>query len=84
LRVRFEQVLMAIYRLLQNSGFDPDAIKIMTVAFEGACRELQLADRSDPFTEMVAKKVIEIAQLGERDPVRICDRALRELGVSPA
>jgi hypothetical protein len=75
---------MAIYRLLQNSAFDPDAIQIMTAAYEGACRALQLADRSDPITEMVAKKVIEIAQLGERDPVRICDRALQELGVSSA
>jgi hypothetical protein len=47
-------------------------------------RVLQLSDRQDPITEIVAKKIIEAAQAGERDPRRIRERALRELGIPPA
>ena len=71
---------MAVYRLLQNRAFEPEAILIMEAAYQGACRALSLVDRSDPLTEMVAKKIIEIAQTGERSPERIRQRALTELG----
>jgi hypothetical protein len=52
--------------------------------YEDALRVLQLSDRQDPITELVAKKIIEAAQTGERDPRRIRERALRELGIPPA
>ena len=61
---------MAIYRLLKFSAFDPEMITSMTAAYEDALRVLRLADRQDPITELVAKKIIEIAQLGESDPKR--------------
>jgi len=74
---------MAIYRLLQNSAFEPGLIQVMTTAYEDTCRVLGLADRTDPLTELVAKKIIEIAQTGERDPAALRQRALGELGVRP-
>jgi hypothetical protein len=37
-------------------------VKAMTVAYEDVLRELKLADRADPLTEMIAKKIIELAQ----------------------
>jgi hypothetical protein len=46
-------------------------------------RVLQLAHRQDPLTELVAKKIIEAADLGERDPKRLCNKALTELGINP-
>ena len=49
------------------------------MAFEDALRELKLVDRSDPLTEIVAKKMIEIADEGERDPIRLKDRTLQAL-----
>jgi hypothetical protein len=55
----------------------------MTAAYEDALRVLRLADRQDPITELVAKKVIEAAQLGERDPMRLCEKALTDLGINP-
>jgi hypothetical protein len=73
----------AIYRLLQFSAFEPEEITRMTAAYEHALRALRLADRQDPITELVAKKIIEVARLGESDPVRIQIRALEELGVTP-
>jgi hypothetical protein len=70
---------MAIYRLLKNRAFGPDEIKVLTAAYEEALRTLRLANRSDPKTEIVAKKIIELAQRGERDPVRLRECAIRSL-----
>jgi hypothetical protein len=67
---------MAIYRLLQKSAFGPEEIERMTTAYEDALRVLGLTDRADPLTEILAKKIIEIAQTGERDPAKIRDKAV--------
>jgi hypothetical protein len=72
---------MAIYRLLQEAAFSPDDVSRMTAAYETALRLLRLTDRTDPVTEIVAKKIIEVARNGERDPPRICARALKEMGI---
>ena len=74
---------MAIYRLLQEPAFGPELIGSMTTAYEDALRELGLANCSDPMTEIVAKKILEIVQTGERDPLQIRVRAIAELGVGP-
>ena len=73
---------MAIYRLLQNSAFTPEDIAPLVTAYEDCLRRLKLSDRSDPITEMVAKKIIEIAQTGIRDSAQLGRLALREIGVS--
>ena len=65
--------------MLKNRAFGPDEIKILTAAYDEALRTLRLANRSDPTTEIVAKKNIELAQRGERDPVRLRERAIRSL-----
>jgi hypothetical protein len=70
---------MAIYRLLKNRAFGPDEIKVLTTAYEDALRALRLTNRSDPATELIAKKIIELAQRGERDPVRLRERAIQGL-----
>jgi hypothetical protein len=56
---------MAIYRLLKFFAFDPEEITCMTAAYEDALRLLQLANRQDPITELVAKKIIEVTQAGD-------------------
>jgi hypothetical protein len=55
----------------------------MTTAYEGALVVLKLTDRQDPITELVAKKIIEVAQAGERNPDRLREKALIELGIAP-
>ena len=70
---------MPIVRLLERGEFSPEDIKVMTAAFEDTLAALQLIDRLDPLTEMVARKIIECAQTGERDPIRLRDCALRLL-----
>jgi hypothetical protein len=72
---------MAIYRLLQNSPMGPEEIRRMETAYEQTLRALHLKDRNDPMTEMIAKKIIEIAQTGVKDPAQISLLAMKELGV---
>jgi hypothetical protein len=73
---------MAIYRFLQNSAFAPEDIAPLVAAYEDCLRSLKLSDRSDPISEMVAKKIIEIAQTGIRDSGQLGRLALREIGVA--
>jgi hypothetical protein len=64
----------------------PDEIKVLSSAFEEALRELRLVDRTDPATQVVAKRIIELAQQGERtrsDCARVSPR-LSETSHSPA
>jgi hypothetical protein len=72
-------VAMPIHRLLENHAFGPDEIMVLTSAFDDALRKLRLADRTDPAAEVVAKKIIELAQQGERDPLRLSECAIRAL-----
>jgi hypothetical protein len=74
---------LTIYRLLQQSAFGPEAINLMVTAYEDCLRVLSL-DRSDPRTEVVAKKIIEIAQTGVRDPALMSQKALADINVPPA
>jgi len=73
---------VAIYRLLQNSVFGPDEVTRMAAAYEHALKALGLADRNDPVTELVAKKIIEVARTGEGDPARISALAIKALGAA--
>ena len=71
---------VAIYRLLQSSVFGPEEISRLGAAYEQALKALRLADRTDPVTELVAKKIIDIARTGETDPARISALAIKALG----
>jgi hypothetical protein len=73
---RLAESTVPLYRLLQNGAFEPAAIDAMSIAFEDVCRTLGLAELSDPLRDMVAKKVIEFAQRGERDPGRLRELTL--------
>lgn len=73
---------MAVYRLLREASFDEADIRRLSVAYEGALSLLRLEDRNDPVTEPIAAKIIEIFRAGETDPPKICERDLKELGIS--
>lgn len=70
---------MTVYRLFKNKPFEPEALAAMTRAYTDVCRELGLNAWDRPRTNAVAKKVIEFAQRGDRDPVRLRDHVLRAL-----
>ena len=72
---------VAIYRLLQKSMFGTDDIARLATAYESALRVLELSDRDDPITEIIARRIIEAAQTGLRDPDSLCATAIKDLRV---
>lgn len=70
---------MAIYLHLQTHDMEPKEVSRITEAYEQALRTLCVQDRDDPLTEMVAKKIIKIAQTDARDPAEIAALAIKEL-----
>jgi hypothetical protein len=71
---------MAIYRILQNSPLSPEDINRLTAAYEATLKALDLTDRSDPITELVARK---IGQTAVRDPLQISRLAVTDLSAAP-
>mgnify|MGYP003694423387 CR=1 FL=1 len=51
--------------------FDDEAIRAMGAAFDQACRSLRHFAHFDRVPELVAKRIIEAAKNGERDPIRL-------------
>jgi hypothetical protein len=72
---------MAIHRLLENLPMGPEEIKRLVTAYEQTLKAIHLVNRNDPITEIVAKKIIEIAQTGVKDPAQISQQAIKDLGV---
>jgi hypothetical protein len=50
---------------------------------EEALRDLRLVDRNDPATLLVAKRIIQLAQQGERDPIRLREGAVESGVIGP-
>jgi len=71
---------VAIYRLLQRQAFGPEDVTAICAAYENALVELKL-ERTDARTGPLAKRIIEIAQTGVRDPAMICELAIKEIGI---
>jgi hypothetical protein len=79
---------MALYQLLrevidtpEGGSFTPEEVAVLGTAYEAILVVLRLNDRFDPITEIIATKVIEVFQSGERNPTQICNRAIKELGI---
>ena len=80
----------ATTRRAENRIFDPETAHLLAAALENAWKSLTTrGDRfADPLKaahsrEVLAKRIIELAQHGERDSTRLCDDALaypRSLG----
>ena len=74
---------MPITIFLDGYKPDPETIRVMGVAFEMVRAALRLNDRNDLAVEVIAKRIIDLAKGGERNPDLLCERALRDLRASP-
>jgi len=70
---------MAVYRLFKDKAFEPEAIAAMSSAYADVCRTLGLGDQDHSEADAVARKIIEFAQRGERDPRRLRKSVLQAL-----
>ena len=70
-----------ISRFLQGRSFDPETIRVMGLAYDKATRGLHDTGQPVLVQEVIAKRIIDIAGTGERNPDQLAKRALEALGV---
>jgi len=73
-------------RLIHAASFDPEATRIMGLAYEQACANI---DRNDGATrERIAKRIIEAARRGERNVEKLAEHGAAglksDLGIAGA
>jgi hypothetical protein len=69
---------MSVRILIQPGAFDPEAVAAMTEALDAACEKLGDIDQPEVAREVIAGRIIAAATLGERDPARLLEAALRK------
>ena len=68
---------MPSHSFIGPGAFGPEALVVMSGAFEAALKELQDAGQPEVVREAIALRIIAAARFGERDPVRLRAAALR-------
>ena len=68
---------MSIHRLREIEAFDPEAIQILSAVLDDALLQLRLVRRDDPLVQLVARRIIILAQQGEHDPVKLRKLAVK-------
>ena len=70
---------MPITPFLEGFKFDPETKRVMGVAFEMTYAALRRIDTTDGTSAIIAKRIIDLAKNGERNPDVLCDQALIDL-----
>jgi len=80
---------MSIIPLLANTAFDPEFIETLVAAYEDAWRKVE--NSGSPYAspryrrvaqEVIAKRIIDMAQRGEIEPRQLADDAVAYLAQS--
>ena len=77
-----EVVGMASHSFTGPGVFEPEVVAAMSEAFEAACEVLDDARQPEVIREIIAKRIVLAATIGERDPVRLLAAALAERQIS--
>jgi hypothetical protein len=77
--------IVPIEPTLEQDGtfFSPEDVIAISSAFEDTLRALRLVDRTDPRVLMIAKRIIELAKHGERDPIRLRNCIVEQFEARP-
>jgi hypothetical protein len=74
---RNQSCFVPIRAYLDGHKFDGETIRLMGIAFEMALASFRAApDPEDPIRAALARRIIGLAQGGERDVERLCEGAL--------
>ena len=68
-----------ISRDQEQEIFEPNTIAALAAALKETLHQLRLVDRNDPAVTIIAKRIIELARQGERDPIRLRDEVIQSL-----
>ena len=74
---------MPITPFLQGQAFDPETVEAMGKAFVTTCEALGLSDQDDAMTQLVAQKIIELAQRGLKNPTALHLAVIKEFKSNP-
>jgi hypothetical protein len=64
---------------MREAAFDDRAVSAITTAYDGALQDLGLTHRTDPRMEIVATKIIQLARMGEGNPDRLRELAVKAI-----
>jgi len=67
---------MPIRPYLDGHAFDAETVRLLGIAFEITRDGLKVEEWDEPGRAVIAAKLIELAEQGERDPERLSGRAL--------
>ena len=69
-----------IVPFLRDNSFDPETTRVMGRAYDTVRATLHDTGQPAVVEEVIARRIIEIAKTGERDPDTICQRLLTGFG----
>ena len=73
--------MATVLQFIRNkSDFDDETTRLMGEAFDAVCRDLHDTGQPALVREIIAKRIIEAAKKGERDPARLRTAGLAALG----
>ncbi len=70
-------------RFLGDAAFGPDEIAIMVAAYEVGLTQINVSGHNDPTAETLAQTIVMLAKRGERDPIRLKQRAMKIISAQP-
>jgi hypothetical protein len=62
-----------------NVSFQPEEVEELAAAYEQVLRKLSLVKRNDALTRLVAKEIIQLAELGVRERDQLTRLVLKNL-----
>lgn len=69
-----------VFQLFRDAAFDPEAVQTLCTAYELAAKSLRDKHRPASVNEVIAKRIISLAEKGERDPRLLANAALKAAG----
>ena len=72
---------MDVIPIVEGGVFDAEITRTMGQVFDQACRSLQDFGSAVLVREIIARRIIEAAKNGERDPARLYEQALRLVSI---
>ena len=71
--------MTTISELLRGAGFDHKTVEVICEAYIHARKSLRDTNHPDLVNEIIARRILSLAKLGERDPDQLRAKALSEL-----
>ena len=66
-------------QFFQDLSFDPEAVTAVNKAYDLVCQTLQSIGQPEVDREIIAARILQAAESGERDANKLCQRAIHGL-----